>query len=94
MSRTQRQLEKAALLRQIQLQRRDLAGETHRWLETMAPYDRGWQSVVKLRKLLLVGSGMMALYNLRHPNHVLRWSRYGLQAWSSIKLIRQVFYSR
>lgn len=94
MNRRQRDNHKADLLRQIRQQRLDLAGETRRWLEATAPCDRGWLAVMKLRKLLLVSSSVIALYNLRHPSRLIRWSRRALNAWGTVKLIRHTFLSR
>lgn len=67
MSRHQLALEKEALLREIQQQRLDLADSAARWVEVTAPFDRGWAQIVSMRKYLIAGGSLVALYSVRHP---------------------------
>lgn len=94
MNRRQLALEKEALLREIQQQRLDLANSTARWVEVTAPFDRGWAQIVGMRKYLMVGSSLVALYGVRHPSKLLRWSRRAISVWSTIQLVRSTFLSR
>ncbi|AGO57087.1 cell division MukB family protein [Serratia plymuthica 4Rx13] len=66
---------KEKLIRQIQQQRLDLAENKTLWLEKTERIDRGWQTLFGLRKYLVVGSSVMALYGIRHPSKLIRWSR-------------------
>ena len=58
---------KARLLSQIQQQRLDLTACRRDWLETTASYDRGWNTFLSLRSWALVGSSVMAVWGVRHP---------------------------
>ncbi|WP_145507518.1 YqjK-like family protein [Yersinia alsatica] len=94
MSRRQLVQEKAALLQEIQQQRLDLANSAAHWLEVTAPYDRGWAKIVGMRKYLMVGSGIVALYGIRHPSKLVRWSRRVVSVWGTIRLFRSTFLLR
>ncbi|CNJ80144.1 inner membrane protein YqjK [Yersinia aldovae] len=94
MSRRQLAQEKEALLRKIQQQREDLANSTAHWIDVTAPYDRGWAQIVGMRKYLMIGSSLVALYGVRHPNKLIRWSRRAVSAWGTIQLFRRTFSSR
>ncbi|CNI75400.1 cell division protein FtsH [Yersinia mollaretii] len=94
MSRRQLAEEKAALLREIQQQRLDLANSAAHWIEITAPYDRGWAQIVGMRKYLMVGSSLLALYGVRHPSKLIRWSRRAVSAWGTIQLFRRTFLLR
>ncbi len=86
--------EKAILLRQIEQQRLDLANSTAHWIEVTAPYDSGWAKIVSMRKYLMVGSSLVALYGIRHPSKIVRWSRRAVSVWGSIRLFRNTFLLR
>ena len=51
--------------------------------------DRGWQTVFGLRRYLVLGSSVMALYGIRHPSKMIRWSRRAFGAWSAIRLFKR-----
>lgn len=84
----ERQKRKARLLSQIQQQRLDLTASRRDWLETTGAYDRGWNTLLSLRSWLLVGSSVMAISTVRHPNFLLRWAKRGFGAWSAWRLIQ------
>ncbi len=86
--------EKAILLRQIEQQRLDLANSTAHWIEVTAPYDSGWAKIVSMRKYLMVGSSLVALYGIRHPSKIVRWSRRAVSLWGAIRLFRNTFLLR
>ncbi len=67
-SKGEREKRKALLLSQIQQQRLDLSASRRDWLETTGAYDRGWNTVLSLRSWALVGSSVMAIWTIRHPN--------------------------
>ncbi|ATM87555.1 MULTISPECIES: YqjK-like family protein [Yersinia] len=94
MSRRHLAQEKAALLREIQQQRLDLANSAAHWIEVTSPYDRGWAKIVSMRKYLMVGSSLLALYSVRHPKKLIRWSRRAVGAWGTIQLFRRTFSLR
>ena len=69
MSREQqeRERQKALLLRLIQQQRLDLSASHRHWIEATAPIDRGWNTFLNLRSWAMVGSGIVAIWSVRHP---------------------------
>ena len=87
-SRSERQREKAFLLSQIQQQRIDLSAGSRDWLEATHAYDRGWNTFLSLRSWALVGSSVMAIWTVRHPNMLIRWARRGFGAWSAWRLVK------
>ncbi len=76
-SKGEREKRKALLLSQIQQQRLDLSASRRDWLETTGAYDRGWNTVLSLRSRALVGSSVMAIWTIRHPNMLVRWAKRG-----------------
>ncbi|AJJ09602.1 yqjK-like family protein [Yersinia rohdei] len=94
MNRRQLAQEKAALIQEIQQQRLDLAQCAAQWVEVTAPYDRGWATMVSMRKYLMVGSSLLALYGIRHPSKLVRWSRRAVSVWGTIRLFRSTFFLR
>ncbi|MCL3783195.1 hypothetical protein EMN47_22935, partial [Prolixibacteraceae bacterium JC049] len=90
MSRDQqeRERQKALLLRQIQQQRLDLNASRRRWLEATAPIDRGWNTLLNLRSWAMVGSGLVAVWSVRHPRFLLSWTKRGLGIWSTWRMAR------
>ena len=76
MSREQqeRERQKALLLRLIQQQRLDLSASHRHWLEATAPIDRGWNTLLNLRSWAMVGSGLVAIWSVRHPRFLMRWA--------------------
>jgi hypothetical protein len=94
LSRRQLAEKKETLLREIQQQRRDLASAAADWINVMAPYDRRWAQIVGMRKYLMMGSSLVALYGMRHPGKFIHWSRRAVSAWGLMQLLRQTFSSR
>lgn len=90
MSRGQqeRERQKALLLRQIQQQRLDLNASRRRWLKATAPIDRGWHTLLNLRSWAMVGSGILAVWSVRHPRFLLRWTKRGFGIWSTWRMAR------
>ncbi|ENF1795769.1 YqjK-like family protein [Salmonella enterica] len=87
-SKGEREKRKALLLSQIQQQRLDLAASRRDWLETTGAYDHGWNTVLSLRSWALVGSSVMAIWTIRHPNMLVRWAKRGLGIWSAWRLVK------
>ena len=79
---------KALLLSQIQQQRLDLTAARRDWLDATGAYDRGWNTFLSLRSWALVGSSVMAIWTIRHPNMLIRWARRGFGAWSAWRLVK------
>lgn len=86
--KSERQRRKAYLLSQIQQQRLDLSASRRDWLEVTHSYDRGWNTLLSLRSWALVGSSVMAIWSVRHPNLLVRWARRGFGVWSAWRLIK------
>ena len=70
--KAERQKRKAYLLSQIQQQRLDLSAGRRDWIEATRPFDRGWNTFLSLRSWALVGSSVMAIWTVRHPNMLIR----------------------
>jgi hypothetical protein len=87
-SRKAREARKAFLLSQIQQQRLDLNAGRRDWLEVTAPYDRKWNTLLSLRSWALVGSSLFAVWSVRHPRRIVRWSRRGFSLWSAWRLVK------
>lgn len=85
--RQERERQKALLLRQIQQQRLELSACRRHWLEATAPLDRGWHTLLSLRSWLMVGSGLMAVWSIRHPHFLMRWTKRGLGLWSTWRMV-------
>ena len=75
-------------------QRLDLAEHKSLWLEKTERIDRGWQTVFGLRRYLVLGSSVMALYGIRHPSKMIRWSRRAFGDWSAIRLFKKTFSAK
>lgn len=82
-SKVERERRKAQLLSQIQQQRLDLSASRREWLEATGAYDRRWNMLLSLRSWALVGSSVMAIWTIRHPNMLVRWARRGFGVWSA-----------
>lgn len=85
---------KAELLRLVQQQRLDLSAEKKLFLEATARYDRGWLKLVSLRRFAVVGSGLMAIWSVRHPRRITRWAKRGLGLWSTWRVVRNYLPNR
>ena len=89
-NKQERERQKALLLRQIQQQRLDLIASRRDWLEATAPLDRGWQTFQHLRSWAMVGSGIMAVWSVRHPRFLLRWTKRGVGLWSTWRMVKRL----
>ena len=58
------------------------------WLEATGAYDRRWNMLLSLRSWALVGSSVMAIWTIRHPNMLVRWARRGFGVWSAWRLVK------
>jgi len=94
MSHQHTRIAKAHLIRKIQQQRLDLASEKQQWLNATAGYDRSWNTLLNLRKYLIAGSSLLALYTIRHPSRLVRWTKRALGLLGTIKLIRSTLLTR
>jgi YqjK-like protein len=94
LNRRQLAQEKAVLLHEIQQQRLDLTNSAAHWIEITAPFDRGWAQIVGMRKYLMVGSSLLALYSIRHPSKLIRWSHRAVSVWGTIRLLHNTFFLR
>ena len=74
----------------IQQQRLELSACRRHWHEATAPLDRGWHTLLSLRSWLMVGSGLMAVWSVRHPHFLMRWTKRGLGLWSTWRLVRGI----
>lgn len=83
-----REMRKAWLLSQIQQQRLDLSASRRDWLDATHAYDRGWHTLLSLRSWALVGSSVMAIWSVRNPRFLVRWTKRGFGAWSAWRLIQ------
>jgi hypothetical protein len=86
--KAERQKRKAYLLSQIQQQRLDLSASRRDWIDATRRFDRGWNTFLSLRSWALVGSSVMAIWSVRHPNMLIRWARRGFGAWSAWRLVK------
>jgi hypothetical protein len=91
--KAERQKRKAYLLSQIQQQRLDLSASRRDWIDATRRFDRGWNTFLSLRSWALVGSSVMAIWSVRHPNMLIRWARRGFGAWSAWRLVKATFVS-
>jgi len=91
--KVERAQRKAQLLREIQQQRLDLSASRRDWLDATGPYDRGWNTLLSLRSWALVGSSVMAIWTIRHPNLLVRWARRGFGVWSAWRLVKKTLRS-
>lgn len=85
---------KTQLLRKIHQQRLDLGAEKRAWYFATARYDRGWNTLLSLRKYLIAGSSILALYNIRHPSRLVRWTKRALGIAGTLRIIRSTLQSR
>jgi hypothetical protein len=81
------------LLRLIQQQRLDLSASHRHWIEATAPIDRGWNTFLNLRSWAMVGSGIVAIWSVRHPRFLMRWAKRSLGIWSTWRMARNLLRS-
>ena len=79
---------KAALLIQIQQQRINLSMAKRDWLDVTAPYDRGWDVLVSLRRYVVVAGSVLAIWNIRRPGKIMRLAKRGFSIWSTWRVAR------
>ena len=91
MSIPDRAIEKVRILRKIERQRYELSQTGADWLEATAKIDRAWVKIVDMRKYLVVGSSLVAVYGIRHPSVIVRWSRRAFGIWGTVRLFRKTF---
>ncbi|WP_047605630.1 YqjK-like family protein [Rahnella aquatilis] len=89
MSIPNRAVEKVRLLRKIERQRGELSQAGFDWLDATEKADHYWVKLVEMRKYLVVGSSLLAVYGIRHPSAVIRWSRRAFGIWGTVKLFRK-----
>jgi len=94
MNRRDREARKADLLRQIQQQRLDLIASRKDWLEATSRYDQGWFALLQAKRYLAIGSGVLAIWSVRHPRFLTRWAKRGLSIWSTWRMVRNVLPPR
>ncbi|MCP6588250.1 YqjK-like family protein [Klebsiella pneumoniae] len=78
------------LLRQTQHQQTDLMANRNDWLEGNSPVDRGWRTLKHFRSWAVVGSGIMAVWSVRHPRFLLRWTKRGFGLWSAWRMAKRL----
>lgn len=91
MSIPNRAIEKVRILRKIERQRDELSQTGDDWLDATAKIDRAWVKIVDMRKYLVVGSSLVAVYGIRHPSVIVRWSRRAFGIWGTVRLFRKTF---
>ncbi|WON76523.1 YqjK-like family protein [Serratia sp. UGAL515B_01] len=93
-NRQYREWRKEQLIKKIQQQRLDLTETKALWLEKTERIDRSWQNLLVLRKVIAVGSSVIALYGIRHPSKLIRWSRRLFNIWGIARLIQKAFLKK
>lgn len=91
MSIPNRAIEKVRIMRKIERQRQELSRAGDDWLDATAKIDRGWVKLVDMRKYLVVGSSLIAVYGIRHSSVIVRWSRRAFGIWGTVRLFRKTF---
>ncbi len=89
MSKPAPQIEKARLIRKIERERADLAIAADEWLVSTTKLDQVWLKVVDARKYLVIASSAAAIYSIRHPSRLIRWSKRALSIWGTVRLFRK-----
>lgn len=88
MSRRDIERRRDELLAMVQQQRLDLKACERDWYQATYRYDHLWHTVFGLRRYVAIGSGLAAIWSLRHPGFVMRWAKRGFGLWSSWRVIR------
>ncbi len=88
MSDSEREQRKMELLSQIKQQRLSLSVAKYQWLQTTARYDRGWHTLVSLRRYFVVAGSVLAVWNVRRPGKVMRLLKRGFSVWSTWRVVR------
>ncbi|MDF7679216.1 YqjK-like family protein [Enterobacteriaceae bacterium ESL0689] len=85
-----REQRKAYLLYQIQQQRLDLTACHRDWLAATARLNHRWQMLQRFRLWVIAGSSVMAIWSIRHPRFLLRWTKRGVAVWSSWRIVKKL----
>lgn len=88
MKDSEREQRKTQLLNQIQQQRLSLSIAKRQWIETTAPYDRGWHTLVSLRRYFVIAGSVLAVWNVRRPGKMMRLVKRGFGVWSTWRMVR------
>ena len=88
MKDSEREQRKTELLNQIRQQRISLSAARYQWLGATAPYDRGWHSLVSLRRYFVVAGSVLAIWNVRRPGKMMRLAKRGFSVWSTWRVVR------
>jgi len=91
MSKPSPVIEKARLLRKIERERADLAVAKEEWLIATTKLDQVWVKIVDARKYLVVASSALAIYSIRHPSRLIRWSKRAFSLWGTVRLFQKTF---
>lgn len=86
--RTARELEKRLLLHKIAQQRSELSANRQAFIQHTTTIDNGYLTLVKYRKLTIVGVGIIAIYAMRHPHKLMLWGRRSLGIWSTLSFVK------
>lgn len=89
-----REQRKTQLLHQIQQQRLDLSACHRDWLVATATLDNRWQTLQRFRLWMIAGSSFMAIWSIRHPRFLFRWTKRGVAIWSSWRLVKKLIRQR
>lgn len=88
MKDSERDRRKAELLSQIHQQRFELAMAKRQWIQVTAPYDRGWHTLVSLRRYVVIAGSLLAVWNVRRPGKMMRLVKRGFSIWSTWRVAR------
>lgn len=81
-------LKKQQLLTNIQQQRNVLSATSVHWLAITASYDRTWQKMLAFKPLVIASFSLIALYHIRHPKKLYRFSRRAIGIWGIAKTLQ------
>lgn len=86
----ERKQEIAHILSEIGRQRSEFASGVRQWQDYTTPLDRGWNTLIGLRKYAVAGLAVLVVCNIRRPGRLVQWSRCAYVAWNSWKLFRRM----
>lgn len=79
---------KQRLIKKIERQRQALAETSTDWLNTTAPYDRAWQTVMAFRPFVIAATGLLSIYSLRKPRKILLLGQKAITIWGVVRSIQ------
>lgn len=85
--------EKIQLLEKIKQERLELAGIVTPWFATLDHDGSTWRKFISMRYYLMTGAILLAVYGIRHPSKIMKWSKQGLWAWGTVKSAQSIFHS-